>query len=626
MPAITNIAAYQFAPLADLKPLRERLLSQCKAWRLRGTILLSTEGINLFVAGEQDSIDRLVQEICSIPGLEQLAPKYSTTDHQPFNRMLVRIKKEIIAFGVPGIEPAKQTSPKLPPHELKRWLDEGRPVTLLDTRNDYEVKLGTFENAITLDLQHFRNFPQAVEQLPAELKQQPIVMFCTGGIRCEKAGPFMQREGFEQIFQLEGGILKYFEDCGGAHYRGECFVFDQRVGVDPSLAETDNTQCFQCLTPLTPADQHDPRYVPNQSCPYCYKTAVERMADTIASRHAAIRKLTTPLPGSRPYENFRPVHISAKHDRWQLLEVLCDVFGHVPRSTWQQLCDEGRFVKGDKIASPSPPGRGQGEGNGQSASKLEQHPVPANQLVRAGECYLQRMPHTQEPDVNADITILHEDEAIVVVEKPAPLPVHPSGRYNRNTLQSILNEVYRPQNLRPAHRLDANTTGLLVLARTRQFASRLQPDFAAGKVEKVYVARVQGHPPTDTFVCEVPIGRQADQVGSRTPDETGLPARTNFKVLAKHADGTALIEARPLTGRTNQIRVHLWQLGWPICGDQLYLPNQQLGQTQTHAVDDPPLCLHAYQLTFNHPRTGELVSFGSALPTWFTAEPIEPAE
>ena len=128
-------------------------------------------------------------------------------------------------------------------------------MTLLDTRNDYEVKLGTFKNALPIGIDHFREFPDAVRKLPPEMKEQPIVMFCTGGIRCEKAGPFMEREGFENIFQLDGGILKYFEECGGAHYDGECFVFDQRVGVDPSLQETESTQCFRCQTPLTEADQ-----------------------------------------------------------------------------------------------------------------------------------------------------------------------------------------------------------------------------------------------------------------------------------------------------------------------------------------------------------------------------------
>src|SRR5262249_32479792 len=252
---IVNIAAYQFVQLTDLVPLREQLLTKCKSLHLKGTILLSLEGINVFVAGGSAEIQSLLMELRAIPGLANFSPKISVSDEQPFNRMLVRIKKEIIAFGVPGIEPGKRTSPKLAPRELKRWLDEGRPVTLLDTRNDYEVKLGTFNNAISLGIDHFRDFPTAVGQLPAELKRQPVVMFCTGGIRCEKAGPYMEREGFEQVFQLDGGILKYFEDCGGEHYRGECFVFDKRVGVDAGLSESENTQCFKCLEPLSAADQ-----------------------------------------------------------------------------------------------------------------------------------------------------------------------------------------------------------------------------------------------------------------------------------------------------------------------------------------------------------------------------------
>src|SRR5690349_20597873 len=142
MPEVINVAAYRFLPLTDLPGLRERLRTQCKAWRLRGTILLSPEGINLFVAGGRAEIDLLLQELRAITGLEKLTVKESVSDRQPFNRMLVRIKREIIAFGVPAIEPGRRTSPKIAPQELKRWLDEGRPVTLLDTRNDYEVKIG----------------------------------------------------------------------------------------------------------------------------------------------------------------------------------------------------------------------------------------------------------------------------------------------------------------------------------------------------------------------------------------------------------------------------------------------------------------------------------------------------
>jgi len=274
MPAdFLNISTYKFAPFesGDLPTLRERLKVVCADCKLRGTILLSTEGINLFVAGLPENVARLVSELRTITGLEDLAPKESFSGEQPFNRMLVKIKKEIIAFGVEGIDPARKPAPKLSPRTLKQWLDEGRPVTLLDTRNDYEIRMGTFKGAVDPHIDHFREFPKAVSKLPEELKTQPVVMFCTGGIRCEKAGPFMEREGFQNIFQLDGGILKYFEECGGAHYDGECFVFDRRVGVGSDLKETGSVLCWNCQMPLTVAEQKDPQYVYEKSCPHCYK-------------------------------------------------------------------------------------------------------------------------------------------------------------------------------------------------------------------------------------------------------------------------------------------------------------------------------------------------------------------
>src|SRR5882724_7038645 len=335
MKKIANIAAYKFVELPELRSLRARLLARCQGWELKGTILLSVEGINLFVAGEREKIDLLLAELRSLRGLENLKIKVSETDHQPFRRMLVRLKKEIIAFGVEGINPARRTSPKLAAKELKRWLDEGRAVTLLDTRNNYEVKLGTFKNALALGIDHFREFPEAVARLSPGLKKQPIVMFCTGGIRCEKAGPFMEREGFKSIFQLDGGILKYFEDCGGEHYDGECFVFDQRVGLDPSLQETESTQCFCCLTPLTQSDQADERYLAGQSCPYCFKTPAEQMALTIANRHEAIHRAFTPLPGSVPRDSYKPLNVPEDCDGKTLLEMLCRVVKNVSRDYWE---------------------------------------------------------------------------------------------------------------------------------------------------------------------------------------------------------------------------------------------------------------------------------------------------
>jgi RluA family pseudouridine synthase len=316
------------------------------------------------------------------------------------------------------------------------------------------------------------------------------------------------------------------------------------------------------------------------------------MKRTIAARETAIAQATSPLPGSEPYNNFRPLHISAKHDRQTLLSTLRDVFPQIAPEYWHE-----RFAQ-------------------QLLLNADHQPVAAEQRVRSGERYLHRMPATSEPDVSAAIRVLHEDSALVVLDKPAPLPLHPSGRFNRNTLQSILNRVYHPQKLRPVHRLDANTTGITIFARTRYFAGQLQPQFASGNVQKIYLGRIQGHPSYDSFTCDEPIGSGTTQLGGRTIDDQGAPARTEFRVLHRFADGTSLVEARPITGRTNQIRVHLWHLGWPIQGEQTYLPNRQLGETQTHAICDPPLCLHSHRISLDHPLTGERTTFECAAPSW----------
>jgi RluA family pseudouridine synthase len=316
------------------------------------------------------------------------------------------------------------------------------------------------------------------------------------------------------------------------------------------------------------------------------------MQRTIAERERAIVRITTPLPGSEPYDNNRPINISARHDGKTLLDTLCSVFPQLPPDHWHERLAQGLLTD------------------------LSRRPVTAEQQVRAGERYLHRTPFMSEPDVAASIRVLHEDEAIVVIDKPAPLPLHPSGRYNRNTLQAILNRVYHPQKLRPIHRLDANTTGIVVFARTRHFARLLQPQFAVGNIEKHYVARIQGLPPQDGFACDAPIGNCATELGARQIDEEGSAAQTEFQVVDRFADRTALVEARPLTGRTNQIRLHLWHLGWPICGDQAYLPNRQIGDTQTHQLGDPPLCLHALRISFEHPITKERVTFQCTAPSW----------
>lgn len=563
---------------------------------LKGTILLSPEGINLFIAGQGEVVDQLMERLRAIPGLAGLKGKISVSEKQPFNRMLVRLKKEIISFGQPDIDPASHTSPKLPPATLAQWLDEGRPLLLLDTRNDYEVKLGTFRGAHSLGIETFRQFPGKVRDLPSEMREQPVVMFCTGGIRCEKAGPFMEQEGFKEIYQLDGGILKYFEECGGAHYEGECFVFDQRVGVDPALEETASAVCFECQTPLTADDQADPRYQPGESCPHCYDRQVEERRRRLKDRQAALRACFDPLPGSQPYENFRPFRIPGAFDGQSLAAFLRTAFAHQPLEFWEARCREGRLLN------------------------AEYQPVHSlDHRVRSGERYFRALPGTVEPDVNPAIEILDEDDALIVISKPAPMPTHSGGRYNRNTVLYGLKTVYAPEQPRICHRLDANTTGLMVLARSRRFAAHLQAQFAEGTVAKRYLARVQGWPETDDFESRAPISAGSGPLGSRTVDrEQGLRAHTVFHVIERLSDGTALLEIEPKTGRTNQIRVHLWDLGLPICGDPAYLSGHGMGEAMTLGIQDPPLCLHAWRLRLQHPSQGQWVGWEAPMPGWAT--------
>lgn len=267
--AVLNIAAYKFTRLTNLIERRDRLRELTRGLALRGTVLLSEEGINLFVAGSVENVNQLVAHLAADAEIGCLDIKESFSDYQPFSRMLVKIKQEIIAFGVPGIDPGSAPTAKVSPRQLKSWLDGGKPIRLLDVRNDYEVQLGTFENAQAIGVDHFRHFPDAVSQLPETMKSEPIVMFCTGGIRCEKAGPYMQRAGFKEIYQLDGGILKYFDHCGQEHYHGECFVFDKRVALDANLQETPTTICFACQHPLSAAEQESPDYKIGERCMYC---------------------------------------------------------------------------------------------------------------------------------------------------------------------------------------------------------------------------------------------------------------------------------------------------------------------------------------------------------------------
>nr|AIE90283.1 RluA family pseudouridine synthase [uncultured marine group II/III euryarchaeote AD1000_01_H07] len=266
---VVNIAGYRFVNLPDRDELREPMLDVCLEAGLKGTVLLSPNGINFFLAGTEEATNSFISHLESDERLASIPVKLSHTDYQPFRRMLVKPKKEIISLGMDDIRPAEFTAPHISPNEFKQMLDGGEDIVVLDARNDYETRVGMFDGAVDLDIASFRDFPGAIESLPEEYQSKTVVMYCTGGIRCEKASAVMLKAGFEDVRQLEGGILGYFEECGGTHWSGDCFVFDQRVALDHQLEETEVVMCFRCREPLSSEEQLSELYVINQHCPYC---------------------------------------------------------------------------------------------------------------------------------------------------------------------------------------------------------------------------------------------------------------------------------------------------------------------------------------------------------------------
>jgi UPF0176 protein len=270
-----NIAAYKFITLDNLEELRPQYQAICERLRMKGTILLTPEGINMFLSGTRENIDEYLQWVRSDARLADLEVKESLSTEQSHKRMLVRIKKEIITMRMPLIKPEEGRAPNVDAKTLKRWLDQGyddngKPVVMVDTRNDFEVDVGTFNNTVDYRIRKFTEFPEVIEAHKADFDGKTVVTFCTGGIRCEKAAIHMQNIGYDNVYQLEGGILKYFEEVGGDHYTGDCFVFDYRTALNPKLEPTETRQCFACRAVVTPRQQLAPEYVPGKSCPACF--------------------------------------------------------------------------------------------------------------------------------------------------------------------------------------------------------------------------------------------------------------------------------------------------------------------------------------------------------------------
>ena len=271
---IANITGYKFTPIEDTSNLQKDISICSNKLKLKGTVLISNKGLNFSIAGTRDNVDTFIEFLYSYERFKNIPIKTTYNDYQPFRKMLVRIKKEIISMGVDDIDPFVFTGAKISPLELNEKLNNNEDVVLLDTRNEYEVRLGTFENAIDLNLDSFRDFPNEMEYLKKTLEGKDIVMFCTGGVRCEKASALMLKNGFQNVRQIDGGIINYFKETGGNHWKGDCFVFDDRVALDKDLLETDYKLCFRCREPLNKEEIGSDKYKIDEYCPYCFDDVI----------------------------------------------------------------------------------------------------------------------------------------------------------------------------------------------------------------------------------------------------------------------------------------------------------------------------------------------------------------
>ena len=267
--SVVNIAGYKFEPLENPVDLVRMYQQKCDELKLKGTMLISKNGINFSLAGTQQATDTIIAFLEEDNRFINIPLKVTYSETQPFRRMKVRLKKEIISLGRKDINPRELTGERISPQDLKNLLDNKEDVLVLDTRNEYETRVGKFENAIDLNLDTFRDFPKAIESLPEEYKDKQIVMYCTGGIRCEKASAVMLKAGFADVKQLEGGVLDYFKETGGAYWEGDCFVFDERVALDTELNETDYIYCYICREPLSAEEKASLDFKINEYCPYC---------------------------------------------------------------------------------------------------------------------------------------------------------------------------------------------------------------------------------------------------------------------------------------------------------------------------------------------------------------------
>ena len=287
-------ALYLFTRLADYEQLKAPLQNMCEMLGIKGTLLLAYEGIYGTIAGTDNAINQLLVFLKADPRLAALEHKESRAQKMPFYRMKTRLKREIVTMGVDGIDPNNVVGTYVDPKDWNALISDP-DVVLIDTRNDYEVEIGTFKGALNPDTQTFREFPQWVEDNRNKLKKPKVAMFCTGGIRCEKASSFMKLNGFDDVYHLKGGILKYLETQpqDKSLWEGDCFVFDQRVAVKHGLEQSEYDQCYACRYPITDEEKTSPLYVKGVSCPRCHHKISDAQRDRFTQRQKQIELAQT---------------------------------------------------------------------------------------------------------------------------------------------------------------------------------------------------------------------------------------------------------------------------------------------------------------------------------------------
>ena len=289
MSGILVTALYKFVPLTELTELQSQIKQICVQAQIRGTLLLASEGINGTIAGEETAVRSVLAQLREDPRLSDLAHKESWANTIPFDAMKVRLKKEIVTMGVSDIDPTHIVGTYVEPKDWNALISDP-DVLLVDTRNDYEVEIGTFENAVNPETQSFREFPQYVANHLDPAKHKKVAMFCTGGIRCEKSTAFLKQQGFDEVYHLKGGILKYLEEVpeSESKWQGECFVFDNRVTVNHQLEQGDYDQCHACRRPITEHDKQSEHYQKGVSCHRCYNQQTAEQTQRYRERERQI--------------------------------------------------------------------------------------------------------------------------------------------------------------------------------------------------------------------------------------------------------------------------------------------------------------------------------------------------